>query len=333
MKYWFNYFLRLIVKFALHLFYHKIVVDGKKHIPKDKAVIIVSNHQNALIDPLMIATHTRLEPHFLTRASAFRNPFFAKLLDYIRMIPIYRVRDGVKNMEKNQETFDKSIHVLLGKGSMLIFGEGSHSTLRNLRPLKKGFARIAFQTLEKNPDLDLVILPVGINYSNHFHSGSKVRISFGEYIEAKMHYPNFDSLIKTTHQALEKLVVNIPDENYENLLHQLIDHKVDLTSKIAVDQFIEAKQPQNKLSKPTYLRNKLMKLFHLPLYWTWLRISNKIKDATFIATFKFIIGLVGLPAWYFTLILASIALGHKDWAFTYLLLAVIFLLTNKNPQK
>ncbi|MCH7408339.1 lysophospholipid acyltransferase family protein [Belliella sp. DSM 111904] len=333
MKYWFNYFLRLIVKFALHLFYHRIVVEGKENIPKNKAVIIVSNHQNALIDPLMIATHTRLEPHFLTRASAFRNPFFAKLLDYIRMIPIYRVRDGVKNMEKNQETFDKSIQVLLGRGAMLIFGEGSHSTLRNLRPLKKGFARIAFQTLEKNPNLDLVILPVGINYSNHFQSGSKVRITFGECIVANTHYPNFDSLIKTTHQGLEKLVVSIPDDNYENLLCSMIEHRIDLTSKVAIDQFIQETPALNKPLKTTYLRNKLMKLFHLPLYWSWLRMSRSVKDATFIATFKFIIGLVGLPIWYFIFTLVSSALGHKDWAFTYLLLAVIFLLTNKNPQK
>ncbi len=328
-----NEILTLIIKLALRLYYGKIIVEGQQNIPFGKSILIVSNHQNALIDPILIATSSPLNPYFLTRASVFKQSFIAKLLNYIRMIPIYRVRDGLKNMEKNQETFDKSVDVLLRSGSMLIFGEGSHSTLRNLRPLKKGFARIAYQALEKNPDLDLVILPVAINYSNHQYSGSRVRITFGEILDPKVHFPNFDALMKATYMALDKLVVTIPDDNYETDLERLIDHQIDLTSKVSVENFLKDSTAYPIKIKNPYLRNKLMKLFHLPLYWVWLWIEPKIDDPAFTATFKFVIGLIGLPIWYITLYFSLSAIGFQEWAISFLFLAFIFLLANRNAQK
>ncbi|AFL85430.1 1-acyl-sn-glycerol-3-phosphate acyltransferase [Belliella baltica DSM 15883] len=333
MKYLVNEFLRFLVRLALRVFYKEIVVEGKHNIPKGKSILMVSNHQNALIDPLLLATLSGLKPHFLTRASVFQKPFVAKMLNYIQMIPIYRVRDGVRNMEKNQETFDKSVQVLLKKGSMLIFGEGSHSTKRNLRPMKKGFARIAVQALQVNPELDLFILPVAINYSNHNHSGSKVRITFGEVINPKLYSQNSETLISVTYKALLPLVVEIPENQYENNLQLLINKNVDLTSPSAVKEFLDEKPINVKSVKTPYLRNKLMKLFHLPIYWIWLWMAPKVKDEAFIATFKFVIGLVGLPIWYFTFYFVMSELEEKAWAISFLFLAIIFLFSNKNGQK
>lgn len=333
MKYIVNEFLRFIVKLGLKVFFKEIIIEGKEHIPKDKSILMVSNHQNALIDPLLLATLSGLKPYYLTRASAFKHPFVAKLLNYIQMIPIYRVRDGVKNMEKNQETFDKSVQVLLNGGSMLIFGEGSHSTRRNLRPMKKGFSRIAIQTLNENPELDLVILPVAINYSNHNHSGSRARITFGEVIDPKTYVSNFESMMSATYNALLPLVVEIPEEKYNADLQLLINHKIDLTSTTDVNKFLENRPSENAQIKNPYLRNKLMKLFHLPIYWIWLWVAPKVKDEAFIATFKFVIGLVGLPLWYFSLYFSLSAAGQTTWAISFLSLAIIFLFTNKNGQK
>lgn len=330
----FNALLRIKVKIALHLYFSKIIVQGKEHIPKGKAVLIVSNHQNALIDPILIATHTRLNPFFLTRASVFKKSIIAKMLDFIRMIPIYRVRDGIDNMEKNKETFDKSTQVLLNKGSLVIFGEGNHSIHRNLRPLKKGFARIAYQALEKDGDLDLVILPVGINYSNHQRTGSKVSIIFGQTIDPKIHFPRFDSLIKSTEEALKPLVSQIPEENYEQVLDNLINHNIDLTRPESVSIFLNDKEnrvTQKPVSSP-YFTNKVMKVFHFPIYWIWLVIAPKVVDPAFTATFKFVIGLVAVPLWYIFLALGLPALGYGEWSFSWLFLGFIYLIANKSGQ-
>ncbi|WP_373494649.1 lysophospholipid acyltransferase family protein [Aquiflexum sp.] len=330
----FNYILRIKVKIALHFYFSKILVTGKEHIPKGKAVLVVSNHQNALIDPILIATHTKLNPYFLTRASVFKKSFVAKMLDFIRMIPIYRVRDGINNMEKNKDTFDKSTQVLLNKGSMVIFGEGSHSIHRNLRPLRKGFARIAYQALEKDSDLDLVILPVGINYSNHQKSGSKVHIFFGPTIDPKNHYPNFESLIKTTQQSLKPLVSHIPEENYQEKLERLIQNRIDLTAPKSVATFLNNTENQKtqKTISPPYFTNKVMKVFLFPVYWIWLIFVPKIKDPAFTATFKFVIGLVTVPLWYIFLLIGSQIPGLASWSISFAFLGFVFLLANRSGQ-
>lgn len=330
----FNYILRLKVKIALHFYFFKINVTGKDYIPKGKAVLVVSNHQNALIDPILIATHTRLNPYFLTRASVFKKSIIAKMLDYIRMIPIYRVRDGINNMEKNKETFDKSAQVLLNKGTMVIFGEGNHSIQRNLRPLRKGFARIAYQALEKDPDLDLLILPVGINYSNHQKSGSKVHIIFGPTIDPKNHYPNFDSLIKDTQQSLKPLVSHIPEEGYHEKLEELVENRIDLTAPEKVANFFNNSENKKskKSSSPPYFTNKVMKLFHFPVFLNWLFVAPKVKDPAFTATFKFVIGLVAVPLWYIFLLLGQPIHGQASWAFSFAFLGFIFLLANRSGQ-
>jgi len=335
MKNTFNALLRRVVWLALHLYFKKIRVFGKENLPKGKAVLIVANHQNALIDPILIATHTQLKPHFLTRASAFKNPIAARLLDFIRMIPIYRVRDGIDNMGKNKETFEKSVKILSSKGSLLIFGEGNHDMHRSLRPLKKGFARIAFQTLDENPELELLILPIGINYSNHKKSGSKVGIYIGEAFTANEYYPkNFEGIIQETTKRLSPLVTHLPREHYEQWLKMLQKHRVDLTDPNMVKKFIEGhalKEEQEPAFSP-YFTNKVMKVFHFPVYWIWLWVKGKIKDPTFTATFKFVIGLVFVPIWYLFLFAGLPSIGWGSWVLPWAFLGILYLLSNTSEQ-
>jgi 1-acyl-sn-glycerol-3-phosphate acyltransferase len=335
MKNIFNSLLRRAIWLALHIYFKKIRVYGKENLPKGKAVLIVANHQNALIDPLLIATHTRLKPYFLARASVFKNPIAAELLDFIRMIPIYRIRDGINNMDKNKETFEKSADILASHGSILIFGEGNHDLHRSLRPLKKGFARIAFKTLEEHPELDLLILPIGLNFSNHMKSGSKVSLYIGEAFSANTYYPNnSEGILKAATERLKPLVTHIPKENYRQWLEELKQYKVDITDPAQVSKFIEEQELSNKQDPPfsPYFTNKVMKVFHFPVYWIWLWISTKIEDTTFTATFKFVIGLVFIPLWYIFLIMGMPALGWGPWVLPWVFLGVLYLLSNTTDQ-
>ena len=71
MKTLWYYFMRTYVSLAFAFYYKKILVMGKSNIPKKKAVMFVSNHPNALIDPLLVATHSSRIIHYLTQAAAF----------------------------------------------------------------------------------------------------------------------------------------------------------------------------------------------------------------------------------------------------------------------
>lgn len=328
-----NFTLRFLIKVALHGYFHKIKVIGKENIPKGKPIILVSNHQNALIDPLLLATHTRLNPYFLTRASVFKNSFAAKMLNYIRMLPVYRVRDGYATIQQNQNTFDQTYEILSKNGTVIIFAEGSHSHVRNVRPLSKGFTRMAFGLREKYPNCEPVILPVGFDYSAHMKSGSKVLISFGKPIPVDMPNSQSGKLTKSVEKALKGLTVDIPNGGYEEALQSIIVNNVDITSKKDVDEFRATGKVSNPIPEISGLSNKLMKIFHFPLYWLWLLKKPSVKDPVFSSTWKFLIGLTLVLAWYFILFWLAMDTPAGSWALTFLILAWITLWNNKNPQE
>ncbi len=328
-----NAILRFLVKVALHGYFKKIIVEGKENLPKNKPVILVANHQNALIDPLLLATHTRLNPWFLTRAAVFTNSFVSSLLHFIRMLPVYRVRDGFSTIQQNQHTFDQTFEVLRKNGTVVIFAEGSHSLVRNLRPLSKGFTRMAFGLKEKYPELEPVILPVGLQFSAHMRSGGIVRITFGKVIPVDMPASQSGKLTKSVENALRSLIVDIPNENYEETLQRLIEHDVDLTSKPEVHEFLASGKVSNPLSPVGSLNNKLMKIFNLPLFWLWLWKRTTVKDEVFSSTWKFLIGFVLAIPYYFFLLWLAMDTALGTWGLTFLILAWITLWRNQNPQE
>lgn len=333
MKNLFNAVLRLLVKIALHGYFRRIIVEGKENLPKNRPVILVANHQNALIDPLLLATHTHLNPWFLTRAAVFTNSVVSRMLHYIRMLPVYRVRDGFSTLQQNQQTFDETFEVLRKNGTVVIFAEGSHSRVRNLRPLSKGFTRMAFGLKEKYPELEPVILPVGLQFSAHMHSGSTVRISFGKIIPVDMPSSQSGKLTKGVEIALKGLILDIPNEGYDATIEKLIEKDVDLTSKPEVDHYLSQRNVLNPVAPVGSLNNKLMKLFHLPLFWLWLWKKKGVKDEVFSSTWKFLIGFGLAIPYYFFLFWLAMDTAMGTWALTILVLAWITLWRNQNPQE
>lgn len=216
-----------LLKFFLgighRLFYRKIYVEGKENIPKNKAVIFAPNHQNALMDPLAIIFTTNKQPVFLARGDFFKNKWLIKIFTFLKILPVYRIRDGKELLQKNEEVFRKSVNVLKYHQSFCLFPEAIHNPQRNLRPLKKGIPRIAFQALEETYFLlDIIIIPVGIYYENKFNSRSNLHIRYGKGIEVN----NFTALYKENSQKgmlalrdemskrIKPLIIDIPGKDY-----------------------------------------------------------------------------------------------------------------------
>ncbi|GAB4135840.1 MAG: hypothetical protein Fur0041_10130 [Bacteroidia bacterium] len=160
---------------------------GLHHIPNDRPVIFCSNHPNAFMDAIMVASTPGRRTWFLARSDVFRKKALAKFLSFIGIIPIYRLQEGAENLAKNDETFDKCSKMLEENKAIIIFSEGLCVQERRLRKLKKGTARIAFGSEEKNDfKLNLTIIPVGANYSSTpWKFRSRLYISFGEPIAMK----------------------------------------------------------------------------------------------------------------------------------------------------
>ena len=97
---------RFYIKLGLFFYYRKITVHNADNIPKNKPVLLLANHHNALLDALVIATHSGRFACFLTRAGVFKNPRISKLLKSLQMLPVYRIRDGWNNLSNNTAIFE-----------------------------------------------------------------------------------------------------------------------------------------------------------------------------------------------------------------------------------
>ncbi len=175
-------FLRHYVDFAIKLSYRTIKYVGRKKIPNDGAIIFAPNHTNALMDALVILAMDRRPKVYVARADIFKNRKFAKILRFLKIMPIMRMRDGIDEVRKNNETIEKAVDVLRDRVPFCIFPEGTHQAKYSSLPLSKGIFRIAFQAQELMPDMPLYIVPVGIRYGNFFRFRSTVRVAFGEAI-------------------------------------------------------------------------------------------------------------------------------------------------------
>lgn len=175
--------IRTYVRFALWLTHECIVVTGKQLIPKGKPVIFAANHQNALMDPLAVACTNPLQSVWLARADIFKSKVARIFLAYLKMVPVYRIRDGKDNLSNNEQIFQQVTHVLEEQLSIALFPEAAHSGRRQMLPHRKAIPRIALEAEAKNHfKLDLQIQPVGIYYSHYWKFNRQMIVIYGKPI-------------------------------------------------------------------------------------------------------------------------------------------------------
>ena len=100
--------LRLYVDRMIESSYSEMQVIGEENIPQDGAVIIAPNHCNTLMDPLVVLRARKEPTVFGARADIFNNKTAAAALRFLRILPMVRKRDGLRNVAKNHDV----LHVL-----------------------------------------------------------------------------------------------------------------------------------------------------------------------------------------------------------------------------
>lgn len=218
-------FLRHYVDLVLKLSYRNIKYVGRERLPKDGAVIFAPNHTNALMDAMVILAMDHRPKVYVARADIFRNPRIAKILKFLKIMPIMRMRDGIDEVRKNNETIERAVDVLRDKVPFCIFPEGTHQAKYSSLPLSKGIFRIAFQAQELMPDMPLYIVPVGLRYGNFFRFRSTARVQVGEPINVGEFVKENSSLTPAEQmntlkelldERMKQSIFYIPnDENYD----------------------------------------------------------------------------------------------------------------------
>lgn len=209
-------FFRPYIDWAVRNTYSRITTRGLENIPdpKDVSVMIAFNHCNTLMDALLVLQTRKGPTAFVARADIFKNPHIAKILGNLRILPIYRQRDGIESHAKNFAVFDNVVECLEHGVTFAISPEGTHRPRRSLLPIKKGIFHISEQAVAQKPERKLVIVPVGLDYEDYFNIMCPVTITFGEPIEIKGG-EDYDEMAAELGERMSKLITWFPDD--ENL--------------------------------------------------------------------------------------------------------------------
>jgi 1-acyl-sn-glycerol-3-phosphate acyltransferase len=200
-----------------NVFYRKVIVIGRDNINPDDHIIFAPNHQNALMDALAVLFTHKGQPVFLARADIFRRKAIAGILYFLKILPVYRIRDGFSNLKSNDEIFLKTLDILRNKNGLIILPEGDHSGFRRLRQLKKGICRIAFQSAEAEDfRLNIKIIPVGIEFSHYTRFRQVLTVVYGKPVEVSEYY---ESYRKFPEKALNELRERLSNDMKKIMVH------------------------------------------------------------------------------------------------------------------
>lgn len=214
---------RIFFRPIYRLFYRKLQWHNQQAIPKNRPVILAINHQNALMDALIFVFLLKKQPFFLARADIFKKKFVAKILMQLKILPVFRIRDGAKNLKQNEETFDIVIKGLQNNKIVGIMPEGSHGDKRQLRQLKKGVFRIGFSIQEKfGSQPGAIILPVGLEYSNYQKAYQDLFVNFGQALELADYWFEYqkdpaatmNKMTKVLSEKMHEVMIDIQQDRY-----------------------------------------------------------------------------------------------------------------------
>jgi 1-acyl-sn-glycerol-3-phosphate acyltransferase len=210
--------LKIWVRLSATIFFSRIVINKPELLKVEGPLLIASNHPNSFLDAVLLDILFKKPVWSLARGDVFKKPFYIRLLHRLKILPVYRTREGVENLEHNYQTFSACKEIFRQKGLVLIFSEGLCVNEWHLRPLKKGTARLAISAWQEG--IPLSVLPCGINYSSFKRIGKNVFLHFGEIITAGDINLNesdgrknqvFNEKLKA---ALQQLVYEIPADDY-----------------------------------------------------------------------------------------------------------------------
>lgn len=80
-------------RFAASLLFRRVEVAGEERYPRDRPVLLVANHFNGLVDPVVITAALGRTPRFIAKASLRRVPLAGLLLRGLGVVFVGRQSD------------------------------------------------------------------------------------------------------------------------------------------------------------------------------------------------------------------------------------------------
>jgi glycerol-3-phosphate O-acyltransferase/dihydroxyacetone phosphate acyltransferase len=216
---------RAMWRAALFAFFRRIDVQGRERVPERGPVLIVANHSNAFVDPLLILTQLRRTVSLTAKSTLRRNPLLAVIIRSLNVIEFHRSQDRQEGADpaKNVDAFEACRERLAEGGCVVIFPEGVSHSDPAMRPFKTGAARIALDFLDSTPGAALTLVPAGLHYEAKERFRSAAGVVFGEPFDVaawRRAHPDAHARVLTNEmeRRIRKLTANFSSERDVHLI-------------------------------------------------------------------------------------------------------------------
>jgi len=224
-------FVERLARLLAHVFFRSVEVEGSERIPRGVPLVVVANHHNSLVDPLLLFAMLGVRPRFLAKSTLWQLPGIRQLLDLAGAVPVYRRQDEGADTSKNDETFARCFDELAAGGAIALFPEGISHDAPMLAPLKTGAARIVLGAMRERGVTATRILPVGLTFDEKGIFRSRVLVRVGEPLDASAWQragahdarEASRSLTAAIARALARVTLNYPSHEEASLLEQASD--------------------------------------------------------------------------------------------------------------
>jgi len=191
---------RVWSKFLAFLSGIPVKIEGLDNVPKNEALVIVSNHQGAA-DIMILLAYLPAYFRFVIKKELFKIPFFGW---YLRKAGYVSVERGAG--EKAHRMFSEAEAVLKSGDNILIFPEGTRSRTGELQPFKRGSLLLAFRAKVR-------VLPVAIQGSFNilppksiFYNIVPVKVKIGKPVSLEKYGSNYEKALEDIHETIKDML-------------------------------------------------------------------------------------------------------------------------------
>ncbi|KAJ7594960.1 hypothetical protein C8J56DRAFT_928097 [Mycena floridula] len=222
-------FLRKVSEWTINGYYSEVEVLGYENVPKDGPIILAATHHNEIIDIAVLAAKIPHRRHvsFWAKSTMFANPLASSVLSSSGAIPVHRNPNnggssGDAQQAANTSALFKSTSLALSQDEIIgVFPEGTSYTQPKIVQCMSGCAWAAVEFIKwqyqhKKEFKEVLIIPVGIVYTDKAKFQSRVCVQFGKPISVNAFcdqlFTEPDDFHNRSHAVVKKIMSVVEEQ-------------------------------------------------------------------------------------------------------------------------
>lgn len=236
----------LLARLVAFFLFSRLEVVGRHHLRPGRPILVVANHFNGLVDPVLLVAALGRTPRFLAKATLDRVLGVGVLLRAAGVIFVHRRQDGATPGD-NVGAFADSHAALRDGDTVAIFPEGTTHDRPRLEPVRTGAARIALGARAAGAE-GLLILPVGMTFADKVALRGEALVQIGDPIA-------LDEVVEAGAGEEDAAAVRELTARIETSLRAVSPDFADVEEWLALDQAAEvAARRRDRPDPPLSLR-------------------------------------------------------------------------------